>query len=253
MADVEIERDEHSQRFVILHNHVARDKRMSRRARGLLAELLSYPPTCKVTSETLAEGGPEGRDAIRATLRELEDYGYITRTKKRDDHGRWQTIMKVRETPVDNPATGTGNPSPARPAGTRITPGRNQDGFSGAGKPGAKELKTDTKDGRKDGFDLPRVAPPTSVDAAPPDVYDKEDQNQDYRDDPAPLGVILADFGKPRDPANAEKNKILSGFATGGLAKSRSDVAELRPAATRFADLCVRCSGNRQHEVCPAA
>ena len=121
--EAEIERDEHAQQFVILHNHVARDRTLSRRARGLLAELLSYPPSCKVSFETLLRGGPEKRDVLRAMLRELETAGYITRTKRRDGRGRWQHKLTVRETPKA--------PSTVEPD---VSAGHVQGGFSAGGQ-----------------------------------------------------------------------------------------------------------------------
>ena len=81
----------------ILQGYAARDGRLSRSARGLLAELLSLPPDRQVTAEALAETGPERRDAIRRMLRELEDAGYIERRKERDDRGRWRSSLVICE------------------------------------------------------------------------------------------------------------------------------------------------------------
>lgn len=123
--EAEIERDGHAQQFVILHNHVARDRTLTRRARGLLAELLSYPPSCKVSFESLLRGGPEKRDALRGMLRELETAGYITRTKRRGAQGRWQHKLTVRETPTE-----------ASAAEPDVSAGQVQNGFSTGGQSG---------------------------------------------------------------------------------------------------------------------
>ena len=68
--DYEIENDEHNQMFVVLHNRVARDRTLTRSARGLLAELLSYRAGT-ISFDTLLRNGSEKRTALRRMLREL--------------------------------------------------------------------------------------------------------------------------------------------------------------------------------------
>lgn len=89
----------YTQEYVPIPNCTVRDKRLSRSARGLLVELLSLPADVRVTSETLAENGPEGRDAIRRMLSELEQAGYISRPREQDERGRWTRRLIVREIP----------------------------------------------------------------------------------------------------------------------------------------------------------
>lgn len=70
--------------FTQVFNAAARDKRLSRRARGLLVELLSHSDGYGVSVEGLVKLGPEGRDAIRSAIAELEKYGYLIRDRERD-------------------------------------------------------------------------------------------------------------------------------------------------------------------------
>lgn len=62
---------------VRMPNAWARDERLSRRARGLLAELLSHQDGWKTSVDQLVSKGPEGRDAIHKALAELRALGYL--------------------------------------------------------------------------------------------------------------------------------------------------------------------------------
>ena len=72
-----IHRSRHAQEYVVVPNGVARDKRLSFLARGLLVMLLSLPPDWHVTTDMLAEDNPDSRTGIRAAMRELREAGYV--------------------------------------------------------------------------------------------------------------------------------------------------------------------------------
>ena len=55
-----------------------RDKRLSFKARGVLAMVLSHREDWDVTAGWLEGQGTEGRDAIRGALGELKKLGYVT-------------------------------------------------------------------------------------------------------------------------------------------------------------------------------
>ncbi|UOB04694.1 hypothetical protein [[Acidovorax] ebreus] len=113
-------------------NSVLRDSRLSYRARGILARLLSNADGFAMNADDLArESAREGRDAVRAGLAELASRGYLQREKRQDERGRWLTELYIFDTPqpfaTDVGFSGVGSPTPENPAV----------GDPGVGKPGA--------------------------------------------------------------------------------------------------------------------
>lgn len=88
-------------RYAIISNETLRDSRLSFRARGVLAYLLSMPDNWQTSSDRLAKETTEGRDAIRAALRELQSAGYIARHRSQGDDGRWKSELIVWDHPDD--------------------------------------------------------------------------------------------------------------------------------------------------------
>jgi hypothetical protein len=104
-----IHRSRHAQQYVVVPNAIARNTRLSFRARGLLVMLLSLPPDWRVTTDQLAEDNPEGRDLIRRAMAELRAAGFVRAEREQDIKGRWRTRLEVFDTPQPNatrPASG---------------------------------------------------------------------------------------------------------------------------------------------------
>lgn len=80
-------------------NETARDKRISRRALGLLVELLSYPSGWDSTADSLSAKGREGREATRTAMRELETAGYVVHVRYSPGRGLWRTASFAASTP----------------------------------------------------------------------------------------------------------------------------------------------------------
>lgn len=95
--------------WVPIANSAARDHRLSWRARGLLTELLSYPPGWVTTVKDLVDlgraarkdgGHAEGRDAMYAAMEELHTFGYVAYTRERTENGHWGTAIEVSDAPI---------------------------------------------------------------------------------------------------------------------------------------------------------
>lgn len=75
--------------FVQIPNAWMRDKRLSRRARGLLAELMTHRANWVINIKSLWETGPEGRESVRKALLELHKYGYLKRAQSHGESGQF--------------------------------------------------------------------------------------------------------------------------------------------------------------------
>lgn len=130
--------------FAIIPNAALEDARLSWRARGILAYLLSRPPAWQTSSERLAAAAREGRDAVRSAMAELEAAGYLTRERARVEGGRFATVVVIRDHPqagdaaVDNSTgawkSGVGAPGVGFPGVSSKTETKNPPTPPGAGR-----------------------------------------------------------------------------------------------------------------------
>jgi hypothetical protein len=119
---VTIHRSRHAQEYVIVPNAIARNRRLSFRARGLLVMLLSLPPDWHVTVDQLAEDNPDSRTGIRAAMRELREAGYVQLLSERGKDGRTRRHLEVFDIPQPNADT----PRLVPPAKTPVPAGRTK-------------------------------------------------------------------------------------------------------------------------------
>jgi hypothetical protein len=76
--------------FTIISNSALRDERLSWKARGLLAYLLSMETGWETSVRRLATVAPDGKSAVETALAELEAAGYLERRQVRgEDAGRF--------------------------------------------------------------------------------------------------------------------------------------------------------------------
>lgn len=70
--------------FTMVPNVLLADKRLSAKAKGIWVYLYSKPDDWSFESGRIADDFADGRDAIRAGLKELEDTGWMERKKEAD-------------------------------------------------------------------------------------------------------------------------------------------------------------------------
>jgi hypothetical protein len=90
-----IVRVEHKTSYTVIDNTAINDDRLSFRAVGLLAYLLSRPDGWHVDYRSLSTTHSDGESSTRAALKELEEAGYLERRRGRGDDGRvrWEQIV----------------------------------------------------------------------------------------------------------------------------------------------------------------
>lgn len=103
--------------FTTIPNEWLRDPRLTLKARGLLALILSHRVGWRVTVASLARTNPEGKDAINAAIRELEDNGYMQRRITHDAGGKFSGVDYILTSApfTENPHTGADYPVTANP------------------------------------------------------------------------------------------------------------------------------------------
>ena len=80
-------RIEKTRDYTVMANHHLRNTALSLKAKGLLSLMLSLPEDWDYTTKGLARICRDGVDSICATVRELEDAGYIIRERVRNANG----------------------------------------------------------------------------------------------------------------------------------------------------------------------
>ncbi|MGW2572675.1 hypothetical protein [Streptomyces sp. NPDC001537] len=88
--------------FTQIANGLFRDSRLSYKAKGLFGYVSTHRDGWQVTLDHLVAVGPDGREAVRAGLKELERYGYLIRERLRRPNG---TLGEVVYSITDRPAT----------------------------------------------------------------------------------------------------------------------------------------------------
>lgn len=102
-------RVERNRNYTTMSNYHLRDKDLSLKAKGLLSMCLSLTESWDYSVNGLVAISKEGRDAILSAVRELEQAGYVVRSRERDERGCLRgaeyAIYEVPQSPeTDSPA-----------------------------------------------------------------------------------------------------------------------------------------------------
>lgn len=85
--------------FTRIENSTLQDTRLSWKARGLLAYMLSKPDNFRFYLEELTKHAPDGLASVRAGIKELESLGYVKRFPNREKGKVLSWDMDVFEIP----------------------------------------------------------------------------------------------------------------------------------------------------------
>lgn len=89
--------------YSVINNTGLKDKRLSWKAKGIFAYILTLPDDWVFYREELSQHAKDGINSLRAGMQELKEYGYIKRFPIKDAKNkivRWETI--IYEIPLDD-------------------------------------------------------------------------------------------------------------------------------------------------------
>lgn len=87
--------------FTVIDNNIFKNKKLTLKAKGMICTMLSLPDDWNFSEEGLTQLSNDSRTGIRSTLKELMEYGYLTRTRKRDSLGKLgEAIYTIYEEPM---------------------------------------------------------------------------------------------------------------------------------------------------------
>ncbi|TLF33259.1 hypothetical protein [Microbacterium sp. 5K110] len=187
--------------FTQVPNDWARDKKLSRRARGLLTEILSHRVGWRLTIEGLAKEGTEGRHAIRAAVDELREAGYLEVEQGRGSRGQFGEVEYRLTDPTASRKSDTGRFSASGSAAS---------GSADGGEPNTREHQSTEHHLEEDQVLL---SPDESVDGTL--IPDEWRPNQSHIDKAAALHLdVRAEYQRFREHA-VRKHRRLKNWNAG--------------------------------------
>lgn len=89
-------------KYSVTPNHISNDKNLSWKAKGLWTYIQSKPDGWDFNSERMSEDSTDGKDSTRSGLVELQEAGYLRRTKVKNQKGHWEWNYELFDTRVKN-------------------------------------------------------------------------------------------------------------------------------------------------------
>ena len=108
-------RVEKNNNYTMMNNHHFRNRSLSLKAKGVMSLMLSLPDDWDYTIKGLATLSKDGVDSVRSALKELEEQGYLTMKRVRNEQGHLtSTEYVLKEIPsAEKPILG--NPISEKP------------------------------------------------------------------------------------------------------------------------------------------
>ena len=75
-------------KYTALDNTIVKDSRLHWKTRGVFTYLWSLPSDWEFYVSEIAEHAPDGEEALRTALKELEQFGYLERKNKTNKAGK---------------------------------------------------------------------------------------------------------------------------------------------------------------------
>lgn len=205
--------------FTMVHNAALRDRRLTRRARGLLVEVLSHRAGFGISEASLVAAGPEGRDAVRKALRELEEHGYLHREQARAGGRFGETVFRLTDMPEGLTVR----------AGSPWTDSQSTEQSPRSGplteKPSTEKPTTENPQHKKTKFQKTNLSPAPDVPTAPSadaeSVTDEREESAGRNGAPTPAPAAAADI-----PPESITDALCAAWASGaGIPRTPATIA----------------------------
>lgn len=142
MIGLSVFRVHKTENYTVMSNHHLRNKDLSLQAKGLLSVILSLPPDWNYSIRGLASISKEGDKAIKSTLDELKEHGYLVVHRINPERGRnrVQYEYDVYEEPLEPTKPQVAEPYPSEGVQGE---GVQREGVLGGGQLNKEEVSTD--------------------------------------------------------------------------------------------------------------
>lgn len=111
-------RTEHKKNYTVVNNFICKDSRISWKAKGIWLYAFSRPDDWSFNLEDLIKQSSDGKESVRSGLIELEEFGYLVRSRFRSADGKMMSGAEwvFYETPQQkSPSTNDSEPEPENP------------------------------------------------------------------------------------------------------------------------------------------
>ena len=111
-----IRRSKRDSNFTIISNTGMKDDRLSFKAKGLLAYMLTLPDDWVFYESEIAKHSTDGKQAVRTGLKELQSAGYLVKEQARNQNGKFSKVDWVVSDEPENVDITTVPPSTTLPS-----------------------------------------------------------------------------------------------------------------------------------------